>query len=273
MKLATVRTASGTRAVRIDADTATLIADARDVGEVLGTIGLAGAAEADGERLPVADLDYAPLVVDPSKVVCVGLNYRAHILETKRDPPQYPTLFAKFSDSLAGARDDIVVHPEDATRIDWEGELVIVIGRIVRRARGADAESAIAGYTIANDISMRDWQHRTGEWLQGKAWERSTPVGPVLVTPDELPFQARITTTVDGEVKQEGEIHDLVFSPRALVEYISTIVTLRPGDLILTGTPSGVGHARQPAEYLVPGQSVSVSIDGIGELRNRIVAG
>jgi len=273
MKLATIRTPQGTRAVRVDGDTAVEIAGVADVGELLATVGVEGAAAAAGPVHRTADLDYAPLVTNPSKIVCVGLNYRAHIIETKRDVPEHPTLFAKFTDSLIGANDDIVVPVEDTRDVDWEGELVIVIGKEVRRARGQEAQNAIAGYSVANDVSMRDWQYRTTQWDQGKVWEASTPVGPVLATPDEIPFQAKITTAVDGDVKQDGEIHDLVFGPQALVEYISTITRLRPGDLILTGTPGGVGHVKSPPEFMAPGQTVTVAVDGIGTLTNRIVAG
>ncbi len=273
MKLATVRVAGGgTRVVRIAGDVATEVPGFANVGALLAAGGLDAAATAPGPEHAVAGLDYATLVPAPSKVVCVGLNYKAHIAETHREPPTYPTLFAKFADSLIGAHDDIVRAPEPES-MDWEGELVIVIGAEVRRARGAEAEAAIAGYTIANDVSYRDWQYRTTQWDQGKIWADSTPVGPVLATPDEIPFQARIVTELDGVVKQEGEIHDLVHGPAALVEYVSTITRLRPGDLILTGTPSGVGHVRQPEEQLLPGQTVTVTIDGIGSLRNRIVAG
>ncbi len=272
MKLATIRVEdSGTRVVRIDGDEATEIPGVADVGELLATVGVEGAHEADGPRRAVDGLDFAPLVLRPSKVICVGLNYKAHIAETHREPPKFPTLFTKFADSLVGARDDLV-RPAEPETMDWEGELTIVIGREIRRARGAEAEAAIAGYTIANDVSFRDWQYRTTQWDQGKFWSDSTPVGPVLATPDEIPFQARIVTEVDGVVKQEGEIHDLVFGPAALVEYISTITILRPGDLILTGTPSGVGHVREPEEQLVPGSIVTVTIDGIGSLVNRVVA-
>ena len=273
MRLATIRTPEGTRVVRIDGDRATEVPGVADVGELLATIGVAGAADATGPEHATADLDYAPLVTRPGKIVCVGLNYRAHIIETKRDFPEHPTLFSKFADCVIGAEDDIVVAVEDTADIDWEGELVIVIGREVRRARGADAEAAIAGYSAANDISMRDWQYRTTQWDQGKFWEASTPVGPVLATPEEIPFQARITTSVNGEVKQEGEIHDLVFGPAALVEYVSTIIPLRPGALTLTGTPGGVGHVKSPPEFMAPGDTVTVSIDGIGTLTNRLVAG
>jgi len=272
MKLATIRDGRATRVVRIDGDVATEIPGFADVGELLAAVGVEGARGVDGPRREVASLDYAPLVPRPSKVVCVGLNYKAHIAETHREPPRFPTLFAKFADSLIGARDELVRPPEPES-MDWEGELVIVIGREVRRAKGAAAESAIAGYTIANDVSFRDWQYRTTQWDQGKFWSASTPVGPVLATADEIPFQARIVTEVDGVVKQEGEIHDLVFGPVALVEYLSTITVLRPGDLILTGTPSGVGHVREPEEQLLPGSVVTVTVDGIGSLVNRVVAG
>jgi len=272
MRLATIRTGGGTGVVRLDGDTATEVAGFADVGALLAAGRLEAAASVTGPTRPVAGLDYAPLVTAPSKIICVGLNYKAHIAETHREPPTYPTLFAKFADSLIGAEDDLVRAPEPES-MDWEGELVIVIGTEVRRARGAEAEAAIAGYTIANDVSYRDWQYRTTQWDQGKIWADSTPVGPVLATPDEIPFQARIVTEIDGVIKQEGEIHDLVHGPAALVEYISTITRLRPGDLILTGTPSGVGHVRQPEEQLEPGQTVTVTIEGIGSLRNRVVAG
>src|SRR5690606_4097979 len=159
------------RVVRVDGDTAVEVEGVADVGELLATIGLEAAARAAGPAHRTADLDYAPLVTRPSKIVCVGLNYRAHILETRRDVPEHPTLFAKFTDSLIGAQDDIVVAVEDTRDVDWEGELVIVIGSEVRRARGEEAQQAIAGYSVANDVSMRDWQYRTTQWDQGKVWE------------------------------------------------------------------------------------------------------
>jgi acylpyruvate hydrolase len=271
VKLATVRLPEGgTAAVRIEGDTATRL-DAADVGEVLRTIGLEGAARAHGAASPASDLDFAPLVTQPGKIVCVGLNYKSHILEMKRDLPEYPTLFAKFANCLLGANDDIPLPPE-SDKIDWEAELAVVIGANVRRATDASAEAAIAGYSVCNDISMRDWQFRTREWLQGKMWANSTPLGPVLATPDEVPANAVIETRVDGVVKQHGRIDDLVHGPVHLVKYISTITELNPGDVIITGTTGGVGHAREPQEFLAAGQTVTVSIEGIGELVNRTVA-
>ena len=161
--------------------------------------------------------------------------------------------------------------------MDWEAELVIVIGQTVRRADDAQAAAAIAGFTVMNDVTMRDWQFRTREWLQGKTFEGTTPLGPMLVTPDELPGGVRpslsLTCTVDGETVQEADTSDLVFDPVTLVQYVSTIGTLRPGDVIATGTPGGVGHARTPPRYLSVGNVVVASIDGIGQLRNRVCAG
>ena len=157
--------------------------------------------------------------------------------------------------------------------MDWEVELAFVIGRTVRRATGAQARDAIAGFTVLNDVSMRDWQFRTMQFLQGKTWDRSTPVGPVLVTPDELPGgtapDLALRCEVDGEVMQEGRTSDLLFGPEELVAYISTIVTLDPTDLIATGTPSGVGFGRSPQVFLKPGHVVRTTIEHIGELVNR----
>jgi acylpyruvate hydrolase len=272
MKLATIRVEGRTAAVRIDGDSAVEVPGVADVGDLLRLGGAAEAAPADGPIHPLAGLDFAPLVLRPSKIVCVGLNYREHIAEMHRELPEHPTLFAKFPDSLIGAGDAIVIPPESDS-VDWEGELVIVIGRTVRRARGDEAREAIAGFSIACDTSMRDWQYRTTQWLQGKMWADATPVGPWLVTPEEVPTPARITTRIDGVVKQEGEIHDLVHGPVALVEYISTITPLHPGDLILTGTPGGVGHARDPIERVLPGTRIEVEIDGIGVLANTAAAG
>jgi acylpyruvate hydrolase len=187
--------------------------------------------------------------------------------------PDHPTVFAKFPISLVGARDDVWL-PRESDAVDWEAELGVVIGRTVRRASAHEARDAIAGYTVVNDVSMRDWQYRTQQWLQGKTWERSTPVGPWLVTPDEIDHAAdlRVTCAVDGEVMQDGRTSDLLFDPVETAQYLSTICTLEPGDLISTGTPAGVGHGRKPPVYLRPGQVMATAIEGIGELVNRCVA-
>jgi acylpyruvate hydrolase len=275
VKLTTLRTATGTRAARIDGDEAVELA-APDVGTLLANPNWAAHAKADGPRHSVADL--APLVPRPGKIFCVGLNYRTHILEMGRELPEFPTLFAKFPEALIGPGDPVELAPESAA-VDWEAELAVVIGAPVRRATVTEAEQAIAGFAVLNDVTMRDWQYRSVQWLQGKTFEATTPLGPWLVTPDELPGGVRPTLDlrclVDGEVVQEANTGDLVFDPVALVEYISRIVTLQPGDVIATGTPGGVGHARKPPRYLAEGSVLVTEIEGLGSQRNvaRVVAG
>lgn len=270
-RLATIRTPEGTRAVRLEGDVHV------DLGyNSVRTYLAAGSpdAPAGARTYPVGRTDFAPVVPDPAKVICVGHNYTNHIKEMGRELPSHPTLFVKFADSLVGAHDDIA-KPAETDALDWEVELVVVVGAEVRRASEPEAAAAIAGFTIMNDISVRDWQFRTVEWTQGKAWDATTPVGPYLVTPDELPGGLRpaleVRTTVDGHVMQLDDTGTLLFDPVTLVQYVSTVTRLRPGDLIATGTPAGVGHARDPKVYLVPGQTVVTAIDGLGSCVNRIV--
>jgi len=276
MRLVTLRTPHGTAVGRLEGagvpeDVVVEVAGVPDVGALLAQDGWrATAAAADGPRHRYGDLDLAPVVPRPGKVVCVGLNYRAHILEMGRDLPEHPTLFAKYTSTLTGPHDDLPAPPEDEA-LDWEGELVVVVGRRCRRVEESAAADVIAGYAVANDVSMRTWQFRTKEWLAGKIWDASTPVGPALVTGDEWQPGPRLRTTVNGEQMQEAPTDDLLFAPAALVAYISTMVTLEPGDLVLTGTPGGVGRARTPARYLGEGDVVEVTVDGLGTLRNRVV--
>lgn len=272
MRLLTLRTPEGNRAVREDNGSLVEIEGFDDVGQLLQRQDWADvAAAADGARYPLDGADLAPVVPNPSKVLCVGLNYRTHILEMGRDLPEYPTLFAKFADTLTGPYDDVELPPEDEA-IDWEAELAVVIGRPARRVSEAEAAHYIAGYTLCNDISMRTWQFRTKEWLQGKIWERSTPLGPALVTADEYRPGATIRSSVDGQTMQEASTSDLLFTPEHLVAYISTMITLNPGDVIITGTPGGVGRARTPEVYLADGQLLETEIEGLGVLRNRMVS-
>jgi acylpyruvate hydrolase len=271
MRLATIRTATGTRAVRIDGDRAVETGHA-DVGELLAAGDWRAAAEAaDGPVHERAGLDYAPVVPRPGKIICVGVNYGNHIKEMGRETPQYPTLFAKFPEALIGAYDDVVL-PAASAAVDWEAELAVVIGTAVRHADERTAEAAIAGYAVLNDVTARDWQYRTLQWLQGKTFEATTPFGPELVTADEAGSGLDLACDVDGDRVQTANTGNLVFSPAALVSYISTVLTLRPGDVIATGTPGGVGHARKPERYLRPGSVVTTSITGLGECRNTCVA-
>ena len=274
MKLATIRTSSTTCAVVAIGDELVEIDAAPDVGRLLADpLWRTRAANASGARHRASDADFAPLVVRPDKVFCVGLNYRSHIEEMGNAVPEFPTLFAKFTDSLIGANDPIAI-PAESEKVDWEVELGVVLGQTIRRATPTQARAAIAGYTVVNDISMRDWQRRTVEFLQGKTFEHSTPVGPYLLvdeTDGPVPtFDLRCS--VDGVVKQSSNTSDLVFDPVALVQYCSRIITLRPGDVIATGTPGGVGAARTPPEFLHPGAVVLTEIDGIGACRNVCVA-
>ncbi|MER6352749.1 fumarylacetoacetate hydrolase family protein [Streptomyces sp. NPDC001634] len=272
MKLATIRTADGTAAVRVDGDQA-VETGAQDVVSLLRRDDWrAYAAAADGRRHDLHTVEYAPVVPSPSKIFCVGLNYRTHILEMGRELPSHPSLFAKFANCLLGARDDIT-HPSNTEQLDWEAELGFVIGARLRRATKEEAARAIAGYTVVNDISMRDWQWRTPEWLQGKAWEASTPAGPWLVTGDEVGDAAdlEIRCEVDGTVMQRSRTSDLLFTPADIAAYISQFTTLEPGDLVATGTPGGVGAARDPKVFLRPGQVVRTVVEGVGECVNTVV--
>jgi acylpyruvate hydrolase len=273
MRFATIRTQDGTSAARLDRDVLVPL-DAADVGELLaaGDQG-PGRPRAGAAPVPVAEADFAPVVPRPSKVICVGLNYRAHIAETGRELPAYPTLFAKFADSLLGARDDLVL-PSVSERVDWEAELGVIIGRPLYRATPDQAAAAIAGYTVVNDVSMRDWQRRTSQFLAGKMFEHSTPAGPYLVTPDEAGNAAdlEIGCEVDGVVMQQARTSDLLFGAAQIAAYASQVITLRPGDLIATGTPGGVGDARKPPVYLRPGNVLRTWIEGVGECVNRCVA-
>lgn len=271
MKLATIRTAAGTSAAVLRGDQLIEIAGIADVGALLALPDWRDtAADANGPSHDSASADLAAVVPRPGKIVCVGLNYRNHILEMGRELPEFPTLFAKYPEALIGPQDDIEL-PAESDQVDWEAELAVVIGKTTRRVSEATAAEHIAGYAVLNDVTMRDYQYRTPQWFQGKTWENSTPFGPYLVTPDEFVLGATLRGQVDGRTVQEVPTSDLVFSPAQLIAYISTIFTLNPGDVIATGTPGGVGHARKPAEYLRDGNVLSTSVDGLGELRNRAV--
>lgn len=268
MRLATIRVDGGTRAVRVDADRAVELGPDDLVDVLRRPDWPQWTVTADGPAHPLTGLDYAPVVVRPEKVICVGLNYRAHITEMGRQLPEHPTLFAKYARALVGAYDDVVL-PAASSAMDWEIELGVVIGAPVRHADRDRARAAIAGYTVVNDVTARDWQYRTAQWLQGKTFEATTPIGPWLVTADEFgDAGAGVRCLVDGDPVQDAHTSDLVFDPVDLVAYASTIITLMPGDVIATGTPGGVGHARTPARYLTDGTVLTSRIDGIGECRN-----
>ncbi|MCG2621804.1 fumarylacetoacetate hydrolase family protein [Arthrobacter sp. I2-34] len=270
MRLGTVRRNGTTQAFRQDGGVTTYL-PAGDIGELLSRPDWRSLAGEQGAA-PEAGSLAAP-ILRPGKILCAGLNYYAHAEEVGQEVPKYPTIFTKFANALVGPTDDVVM-PAASSKIDWEAELTVVIGSTVRHADEAAAREAILGYTVLNDVSVRDWQGRTPEWFQGKNWDRMTPWGPVIVTADELDPESGLAVEceVDGVQKQSGTTADLIFSCPALVAYISEFMTLEPGDIIATGTPAGVGLARKPREWIPAGAELVTRIEGIGELRNRCVA-
>ena len=278
MQLVTVRIDGATRAGRVSGDEIVLL-DAPDVRAVLeaGPVTSGGSPVAEtGDAVALEGADLAPVVPAPDKIVCVGLNYRDHAAETNSPLPTAPIYFAKYRRALTGPYDPIrLPPPEVSTNADWEVELAVVIGQEVRNASASEAAAAIAGFTVLNDVSIRDWQTRTIQFLAGKTFEGSTPVGPALVTADEIGdgLGLNVSCTVDGVTKQSSSTDQLVFTPAELVADLSTILTLDPGDIIATGTPGGVGMARDPQEWLKPGAVVRTAIEGLGEMVNTCVVG
>jgi acylpyruvate hydrolase len=273
MRIASVEHQGEPLVVAIEGERATPVRGIAELGPGSSMSALR-AAELDRDAsLALDGLRFRPVVPNPGKVICVGLNYRAHIEETGREESDYPVLFTKFATTLTGPFDPIPLPGEPAS-VDYEGELVVVIGERARRVSRDRAMQVVAGYTVANDVSMRDYQYKTHQWLQGKAWDASTPVGPVLVTTDEVddPLHVTLRTTLNGETVQESSTELMIFDVPTLVSTISEFATLEPGDLILTGTPSGVGIRREPPLLLSDGDVVAVEIEGIGRIENRIVA-
>jgi 2-keto-4-pentenoate hydratase/2-oxohepta-3-ene-1,7-dioic acid hydratase in catechol pathway len=215
-------------------------------------------------------------VTRPSKLVCIGLNYRDHAAESHMQVPKQPVLFAKFPNAITGPYDPILHPGEELTgKLDWEVELGAVIGRKCRRVSEADALSCVAGYTVINDVSARDLQMFDGQWIKGKTCDGFAPMGPWLVTADEIPDPQNLplTLTVNGQVMQSGTTADMIFSVAYLVSFLSRLMTLEPGDVIATGTPSGVGMGRNPQVWLKVGDLVRAEVGSIGAIENRVELG
>jgi 2-keto-4-pentenoate hydratase/2-oxohepta-3-ene-1,7-dioic acid hydratase in catechol pathway len=221
-----------------------------------------------------ASLTLGPSVPNPGKIVCVGLNYRKHAEETGAAIPTSPVLFSKFSNTVAAPDEDVPLT-DAATQYDYEVELAVVIGETTKNVSTADALNSVFGYTTANDLSARDLQTRTSQWLLGKTMDKFMPIGPYLVTADEVwdPQRLAIRTWLNGELRQDSNTDDMIFPVAEIVSYISRHFTLEPGDVIITGTPEGVILGMAEKRWMVPGDVVEVEVDGLGKLRNRMVAG
>ncbi|MBD3407406.1 MAG: FAA hydrolase family protein [Candidatus Lokiarchaeota archaeon] len=219
-----------------------------------------------------SSISYEAPIQRPGKIIALGLNYRDHIEETGRDIPDFPVIFAKFPSCVVGPDTEVKV-PEVTKQLDWEVELGIVMGHLTKNVEPENALDKVAGYTIINDLSARDLQHSEGQWVRGKSLDGLCPMGPSIVTTDELGDASglRMHTKVNGVTKQESNTSNLLFGTKEIVSFLSKSFSLEPGDVIATGTPSGVGFARDPPEFLNPGDEVELYIEKIGYLRNRIV--
>ena len=210
-------------------------------------------------------------IPNPGKIICIGLNYRDHAAETNQALPEVPVVFAKYANTIIGPGEPILL-PRVTQRVDYEAELAVVIGKRGRYISEAEAMSYVAGYTVFNDVSARDYQMRTSQWTMGKTFDTFAPFGPALVTADEIPdpHALDIRLSINGETLQDSNTRHLIFSVPTLVAYLSEVMTLEPGDLIATGTPAGVGFTRQPPRFLHPGETVRVEIEGVGVLENPV---
>ena len=237
--------------------------------------GATGQLAGKGTALAMSDVTLLSPVPNPDKILCIGLNYMSHIKETGRDKPAYPSIFNRYPSSILGHNVPLV-RPKVSKEFDYEGELVAVIGKTGRNIPREAALDHVAGYTLFNDGSIRDYQMATPQWTLGKNFDATGSMGPDYVTADALPAGAKglmIRTRLNGAVVQEANTDQLIYDVATLVEKLSAVMTLRAGDLIVTGTPSGVGMARKPQLWMKPGDVVEVEVDGVGLLRNRVVAG
>ena len=259
-------------------DTVTVVFDADladlDAQIAAGTLATAGAKAAAGEAVDEDTLTFLPPVVRPSKIICLGLNYRDHAEESGLGIPEFPVLFARFPSSLIGHGAPIIL-PKVSEQLDWEAELVAVMGKGGKNIAKADALAHVAGYSVFNDASIRDYQMRTPQWTAGKNFDDTGAFGPWLVTPDELPAGAaglKIECRVDGQVMQSSNTANMIFDVATTIEMLSGFMTLEAGDVLVMGTPGGVGIARKPQVWMKAGQTCEVEIEGVGLLVNPIVA-
>lgn len=229
-------------------------------------------ASYQGETISVDEVEYLPLIPEPGKIICIGRNYAAHAAEGGAEVPSYPEIFYRGKTSLLG-HEQPIIRPKCSDKLDYEGEFVFVVGKTCRHATEENALDFIAGYSLFNDATIRDYQRFSSQWTIGKNFDASGPFGPELVTSDELPdglSGLSLKTTLNGEVMQNAEIDNLVFPVRSLVAFLSECMTLEPGDVVVTGTPAGVGYARKPPVWMKAGDVVEISVEGLGTLSNKV---
>ena len=228
--------------------------------------GLLGEIEPHGPELALSDVRLLAPVTNPGKIICIGLNYRSHAEEAGLEPPETPTFFGKFANALAAPGAEVKL-PSFSQKVDFEAEVAFVIGGRCKDVPEEEAEQFVAGYMLFNDLSARDYQFKTSQWMPGKVFDGSAPCGPALVTPDESGDPMELSLTLNGETMQSGTTDDLIHGVPDLVAYLSTLMTLEPGDIVATGTPAGVGSVRKPRVWLKPGDELVVSSPTLGELR------
>ena len=243
-----------------------LLLSKKDIHQMLNQI---IALTSDEDFMQESELNIQPAIQNPKKIICVGLNYKKHADETKSEYPEYPILFNKFSNALSGHKEKVVV-PKTTKRLDYEVELGIIIGEKGKNIKAENALDYVFGYATTNDLSARDLQKRSGQWMLGKISDGFAPVGPYIVTKDEVPNpnDLKVTTHLNGELRQDSNTSDMIFSCEEIISYISEHMTLEPGDLIMTGTPEGVilGRPMEKRVYMVPGDEVTVEVEGLGIL-------
>ncbi len=224
-----------------------------------------------GESQSLVDIRLLPPIIQPDKFICIGLNYASHAREAGMDLPEVPTFFVKLPNAVSGPQDFIPI-PRVSHRIDWEGELAVVIGHSCKDIETSEAMEYVAGYTVTNDVTARDYQFKTSQWMLGKTFDGFAPIGPWLTTLDEIddPNDLGLTTTLNGQIVQDARTSDLIFGVPELVSFFSTVMTLSPGDVIATGTPSGIGALMNPRRWLRDGDVVSIEIEQVGRLTNTV---
>lgn len=287
MRLATIKTWAGPRAAvqvgeafvdihAVDAQFPATVRGLLEGGPAMLQAAAQAAQRPEAFKYAAKEAEFFAPIHDPRKIVCVGLNYKDHAAESGSPIPRDPVLFSKYPTALVGHNQNIVLPPV-SQKVDFEAELVVVIGKRGRNIPAASAMEYVAGYACGHDVSARDWQlEKDGkQWMAGKTFDTFAPLGPTLVTADEVPDpqKLRIQLRLNGQTMQDSSTSQLIFSVAHVVAYISQIFTIEPGDLIYTGTPPGVGVARKPPVFLKPGDVCEVEIEGLGVLRNPVVAG